>query len=52
MLKKWGVNIKDPKSEFKSIDKNGGGVVLFDEFSHYCITKSLDLENDGDDSQF
>lgn len=51
-MKKWGVLITDPEAEFKKIDVNNGGTLLFDEFSHYCITKSLDLEDDGDDDEF
>lgn len=51
-LKKWGVEFKDPKVEFKKIDTNNGGVILFDEFAEYCILKSLDLTDDGEDSQF
>jgi hypothetical protein len=38
LLKKWGAKIDNPEDEFKKIDKNGGGILLFDEFSHYCIT--------------
>lgn len=52
IMKKWGVNIKDPKTEFNKIDVNKGGSLLFDEFSHYCITMSLDLEDDGDDELY
>ena len=51
-MKKWGVEIKNPEEEFKLIDKNGGGQVLFEEFAYYCIQKNLDLENDGDDTDF
>lgn len=51
-MKKWGVIIKDPKAEFESIDANKGGSLLFDEFSHYCITKSLDLEDDDEDEDY
>ena len=46
-MKKWGLEITDPDAEFADMDENGGGKVLFDEFSEYCIKKSLDLENDG-----
>ena len=46
-MKKWGLEITDPNAEFAAMDENGGGKVLFDEFSEYCIKKSLDLENDG-----
>lgn len=48
IMKKWGVVVKDPVKEFQKIDVNNGGSLLFDEFSHYCITTSLDLEDDDD----
>ena len=50
-MEKWGVKIKNPEDEFKKIDVNGGGIVLFDEFSHYCISKSLDFEGFEEDEK-
>ena len=47
-LEKWGVKISDPEAEFKKIDKNGGGSIMFDEFCSYAIKKNLDLEDDDD----
>jgi Ca2+-binding EF-hand superfamily protein len=47
-LEKWGVKISDPEAEFKKIDNNKGGVILFEEFCDYAIKKSLDLEDDDD----
>ena len=47
-LKKWGVNIGDPVAEFKKIDKNGSGNIMFEEFCEYAIQKNLDLEDDDD----
>lgn len=47
-MKKWGVVITDPVKEFKKIDKNGGGSIMFDEFCAYAIKKNLDLEDDDD----
>ena len=46
----WGVSIPDEEvaSTFASIDSNGGGFILFDEFAKWAITKSLDLEDDDD----
>ena len=38
----------DAEEEFKKIDKNGGGYILFDEFCSWAITKNLDLEDDVD----
>ena len=31
-LEKWGVKIMDPKAEFKKIDNNNSGSIMFDEF--------------------
>lgn len=45
----FGVYIKDMDREFKKIDTNNGGFILFDEFVSYCIKISLSLENDDDD---
>ena len=47
-LKKWGVKIEDPVAEFKKIDKNGSGNIMFEEFCEYAIQKNLDLEDDDD----
>ena len=47
-LEKWGVKITDAGITFRDIDTNGGGVILFDEFSHWAIQKALDLEDDDD----
>lgn len=47
-IQKWGVKIQDPVRVFKSIDKNGGGMILFDEFCEWAIKKNLDLEDDDD----
>jgi hypothetical protein len=40
--------MNDPEAEFKKIDGNGGGKILFDEFCQYAIQKCLDLEDDDD----
>lgn len=34
------MNESDAKREFQSIDRNNGGIILFDEFCHYFTTKS------------
>ena len=47
-LEKWGVKITDPSAEFKKIDKNNSGSIMFDEFCEYAIKKNLDLEDDDD----
>lgn len=43
-LQEWGVPVADAEAEFKLIDKNGGGVVLFDEFCEWAIAKHLDVD--------
>ncbi len=47
-LEKWGIKIQDPVAEFKKIDNNNSGNVMFDEFCEYAIKKNLDLEDDDD----
>lgn len=51
-LNKWGAKITNPEATFKKIDVNGGGTILFEEFSHFSIAQKLDLEDDGDDKEF
>ena len=43
IMQKWGVSIVNPEAEFKKIDTNNGGFILFDEFADYCIKRSLDI---------
>ena len=45
----FGVRVKDPDAEFKKIDKNGGGQILFDEFCDWAIDRGLDLHDDDED---
>ena len=47
-IEKW-VGPINAEEEFKKIDTNNGGFVLFDEFCKWAITKNLDLEDDDDD---
>jgi Ca2+-binding EF-hand superfamily protein len=47
-IEAWGFKVEDPEAEFAKIDANGGGQILFDEFSHWAIKKGLDLEDDDD----
>ena len=46
-IEQWVGPIK-PAVEFKAIDKNHGGFILFDEFCDWAIKKNLDLEDDID----
>ena len=48
VIENWVGPIDDPQAEFDSIDKNGGGIILFDEFCAWSIKKNLDLEDDDD----
>eukprot|EP00931_Biecheleriopsis_adriatica_P035506 TRINITY_DN20433_c0_g1_i2.p1 TRINITY_DN20433_c0_g1~~TRINITY_DN20433_c0_g1_i2.p1 ORF type:complete len:633 (+),score=134.49 TRINITY_DN20433_c0_g1_i2:56-1954(+) len=52
----WGVDDevarmlrRDPQAVFRSIDDNGGGVVLFDEFAHWALWNHL-FNEDADDA--
>eukprot|EP00494_Astrolonche_serrata_P032785 UN33054 len=47
-LKKWGVVVKDAKKAFAEIDENGGGQVLFDEFSAWALKQGLDYDKSID----
>lgn len=44
----WGFKIDDAQAEFKAIDKDSGGMLLFDEFAQWALVKKLDLEDDDD----
>jgi len=47
-LEAW-VGPIDAEAAFNEIDTNNGGIILFDEFCKWAITKNLDLEDDDDD---
>ena len=38
-LRSWGTKIDDPAVTFAEIDKNGGGFILFEEFSNWALEK-------------
>jgi len=50
-LETWGVKITDINGTFNEIDGNGGGNILFDEFSAWAIKKNLDLPDDDDQDE-
>lgn len=54
LLEQWGVAIADPAAEFRAIDDNGGGAVLFDEFAGWALQRGLDMDArddvDGEES--
>lgn len=54
VLSLCGVQVPNPDAEFRKIDKNGGGIILFDEFCHYFCSKACpqgmsDFIDDGID---
>ena len=53
-MAKWGIHVPeaDAESEFKKIDENGGGSIMFDEFVNWAIEKKLDLDDDDDNDAF
>lgn len=48
LVAKWGFKIDNPDAVFSEIDRDGGGMILFDEFAHWAIQHKLDLEDDDD----
>lgn len=44
-MKKWGISVENPKEFFEQMDEDKGGYLNFDEFSHFCIVKSLQSED-------
>jgi hypothetical protein len=43
ILKRWGIDMSDPKAKFRECDSDGKGMVLFDEFSDWAIKQNLAL---------
>ena len=37
LLAEWGLDVHDPAATFASIDRNGGGEILFDEFCDWAL---------------
>ena len=49
LIEKWtGEEIEDMEAEFDAIDTNGGGMILFQEFTNWAFSKNFDLEDDID----
>ncbi|CAL6037466.1 Flagellar_calcium-binding protein [Hexamita inflata] len=42
-LNQWGAKIQDPKADFKKIDDNDSGNILYDEFLQYALDKNLEV---------
>ena len=48
IIESWGTKIPDVAAEFRSIDKDGAGMILFGEFAEWALNKNLDLPDDDD----
>merc|ERR1712183_807871 len=48
-IETWVGPVDDMEAEFKKIDKNGGGQILFSEFVVWALEKNLDIEDDIDE---
>jgi len=49
LIEKWtGEEYEDMEAEFDAIDTNGGGMILFQEFTNWAFSKNFDLEDDID----
>jgi hypothetical protein len=48
LLKRWGIDMSNPKAQWKKCDADGYGKILFDEFCNWAIKSSLDLDDDDD----
>ena len=51
MISKWGIDMSNPERQWRKCDKNGAGMVLFDEFCEWAIKNNLDLDDDDDDDR-
>jgi len=47
-LEQWGITITDPVTSFHTIDSDGAGFVLFDEFCVWAAAQNIDLDDDDD----
>jgi Ca2+-binding EF-hand superfamily protein len=48
-LAEWGIQVEDASGEFNKIDVNGGGQILFQEFTDWGLKKSLALSAGNDE---
>jgi Ca2+-binding EF-hand superfamily protein len=46
LVQQFGITVDDPKSTFDAMDVNGGGMVLFDEFSQWAMAAVVQKERD------
>ena len=49
-IESWGVPVADAEAQFKAIDTNDGGIILFKEFADWALKQKLDADGDADDS--
>jgi len=47
-MTQWGIDMSNPEAQFKKVDSDRFGVILFDEFANWAIKQSLDLKDDDD----
>ena len=47
-MEKWGIDMSNQEAQWKECDKDGSGMILFDEFCEWAIKKNLDLDDDDD----
>lgn len=47
LLKKWGINVENPKEVFDEVDKDHGHSIKFDEFCSWAIKKKLEYDGDN-----
>jgi Ca2+-binding EF-hand superfamily protein len=46
LVQQFGITVDDPKATFDAMDVNGGGMVLFDEFSQWAMAAVVQKERD------
>ncbi len=46
IMRKWGIDMKQPEYQWKSADKDGKGIVLFDDFVDWACNQSHDVDFD------
>ena len=52
MLKKWGIDTSNMEQQWKEVDTDGKGQVLFIEFVGWAFNQKLDLDDDDDMDNF
>ena len=52
MLQKWGIDTGNMEQQWKEVDRDGKGQVLFIEFVGWAFNKKLDLDDDDNMDDF